>query len=254
MTDPRVFEINNYEINSFLICQAHNCLGTEISVYSENKGNESIANELKFFKIVQRAGHPNFHFEIDGKIYVYGLRAINADYTIVLRCLKCTHSAFISPSKILKEIIQNSPENSKNFITFKKSKKFLDREDPKVYDIKNYELHSLEIRGVHKCPGTELSVYFETHPPSDEIISDNNRLKFQPKKSNLDLTSVIRKCKLVKITNVRGNPILHFNINEKIYFYGIRGIKANYKIKLGCTKSCKKGDLKWVGCGTHSYI
>jgi hypothetical protein len=122
----------------------------------------------------------------------------------------CATSSLISPSKSLKEIIQNTP-------LFSKYSKILNMADPRFFDIYNYEINSFSICQAHRCLGTELSVYSES--------------------------KVNRKCKLVKITKVRGSPILHFNINEKIYFYGIRGIKANYKI-----------NLKWVGCGTHSYI
>ena len=44
------------------------------------------------------------------------------------------------------------------------------------------------------------------------------------------------KCELLKITNRSGHPNFHFEINGQVYFYGIRGIKANYTIDLVCTK------------------
>jgi hypothetical protein len=43
--------------------------------------------------------------------------------------------------------------------------------------------------------------------------------------------------KLVKIANHHGRPNFRFEINGKAYFYGIRGIKADYKIVLFSTKT-----------------
>ena len=44
-SDPRVYDINNYDINSFESSGAHTCLGTSIDVY--NKNNFQSKNEIK---------------------------------------------------------------------------------------------------------------------------------------------------------------------------------------------------------------
>ena len=141
ISDPKVCDIKNYDINSVEICGAHKCPGIEPD---ENKV------EYKLIKVTNNRGNPNFHFEINGKYYVYGFRGIKRDYKIVFACIKsiCHTYASITASEFLKEIIQNSPENSKY-------PKFLDRSDPKVYVWQNYEINSLEFYGAHKCPGIE---------------------------------------------------------------------------------------------------
>ena len=107
--------------------------------------------EYKFVKIVKgKQGVPNFHFEINGKYYVYRYRGIRANYKISLVCSKdgCGKTATITPSEFLKEIIQNSPENSKY-------PKFFDKSDPKVYEMQNYYINSIVICGAHTCRGIE---------------------------------------------------------------------------------------------------
>ena len=54
------------------------------------------------------------------------------------------------------------------------------------------------------------------------------------------------KCKLLKIlTNNRRVPKFYFEMNEKFYFYGYRGITADYKIILYCSKG---------NCGNYATI
>ena len=75
--------------------------------------------QLKLIKIDNRRGYPNLHFEIDGKLYSYGILGIKADYTMILRCQKqfrnsrCNSVSFILPSDSLKRIIQDKPTESK---------------------------------------------------------------------------------------------------------------------------------------------
>ena len=57
---------------------------------------------------------------------------------------------------------------------------------------------------------------------------------------NCALNQTNIKFKLLRILNRLGNPILHFKINRKMYFYGIRGVRADYKIVLQCTRTYKK--------------
>jgi hypothetical protein len=165
--------------------------------------NQSKLN-CKLVKIENRSGHPKFHFEIDEKMYIYGIQGIKKDYKIILVCSKqvngspCRNRSSILPSHFLKQIIHYSPNSkySKNF----------DKSDPRVFDLKNYDLNSFDIGEGHKCSGTEIEI--------NEV-----------------------KCKIIKIENRRGNPNFHFEIDGKMYNYGIRGIKQNYKIVLRCTKS-----------------
>jgi hypothetical protein len=182
--------------------------------------------KVKLVKIENRNGNPNLHFEIDGKMYFYGIEGIESDYKIVLRCQKnlykskCNNLSSILPSEFLKQIIHDTSKEQK--LDFPK---FFNKLDPRVYDIKNYDLNSFEIGNGHKCPGTEIDVYLKNDIPG--------------------------KYKLVKIGYQRGHPKFHFEINGKYYFYGIRGIKADYKIVLVCTKKSEKGKSK---CNNHSTI
>jgi hypothetical protein len=175
--------------------------------------------KCKLVKIENRRGHPNYHFEIDGKIYFYGIYGIKANYEITLRCTKtisgsaCNNCSTIFPSDFLKEIIQNSP-------TISKYLKIVDKSDPRVYDLKNYDLNSFDIGEGHKCPGTEIK-----------------------KVSKLELFNKLQ-CKLVKIVNSRGFPNLHIEINGKMYFYGIKGVKADNKVVLRCHKSLSGSKLR----------
>ena len=45
------------------------------------------------------------------------------------------------------------------------------------------------------------------------------------------------KCKFVTIANRSGHPSFHFEIDGQMYFYGILGIKEDYKIILRCTEN-----------------
>jgi hypothetical protein len=176
--------------------------------------------KCNLLKIDNRRGHPYFHFEIDKKLYFYGLRAgVRADYKLDLVCTKTyakgkakcdTHSS-IFPLEFLKKIIHHSPEKTTYPL-------FLDKSDPKVYDIQNYDINSLDIGKGHKCSGIELDEYNKMHEKHEKV-----------------------KCKLVKIAHtICGSPIFYFEINGKMYFYSLRGIKKDYKMTLYCSKSGKK--------------
>ena len=75
------------------------------------------------------------------------------------------------------------------------------------------------------------------------------------------------KCKIVNIAKSRtGSPIFYLKINnEKIYSYGIRGIKADFKICLTCTKTFREtknleettrtcGNTSFIARVAHGYI
>jgi hypothetical protein len=172
-SDPRVFDIQNYDVNSFDIGKGHSCSGTEIENYKKMNNHDIKKVKCKLLKIENNRGHPKFHFEIDEKIYFYGLRGIKADYKIVLCCPKrsCLNSASILPSEFLKQLIQDSPKNGRY-------SKVLNISDPRAYDINNYDSNSFEIRGSHKCQGIEHDVYIEKIHKKREI-SKNNRRKLK---------------------------------------------------------------------------
>jgi hypothetical protein len=245
-SDPKVYDINNYDINSFEIREEHKCTGTEISVYlnylnSQNKPVEPVlgpkeVQECKLVDISNRRGNPIFHFEINGKIYSYGLRLVRADYKIILHCTrpssKCYIKSSISPSESLKEIIKIREATNHTKVA-----KYLDRSDPKFYDINNYDINSFEVRGEHKCAGTEIAVYLKN-------INSQNKEVIGVKE--------VKECKLVDISNHFKNPQFHFEINGKPYVYGYRGIKTDYRIVLYCSKVDREN--KKVICGNFSSI
>ena len=109
--------------------------------------------KCKILNIYSVRGHPCFHFEINGNIYTYGTRGVRADFKIRLYCSKkiCSNLSFISPSGKGKGFIRNTPKDQKS-----KFPKFIDKMDPRVYDIDSYDINSFEIYGTHRCPGTEL--------------------------------------------------------------------------------------------------
>jgi hypothetical protein len=123
---------------------------------SEIRKNETLQNcalnqsklNCKLVKIENRRGYPKFYFEIDGKIYFYGIRGIKPDYTIILRCTKqpCNNSSFIAPLDFLKQIMQD--KSSKNHYP---KTLYVDISDPRVYDLKNYDINSFDIGKGHKC-------------------------------------------------------------------------------------------------------
>jgi hypothetical protein len=245
-SDPRVYDLKNYDVNSFDIGDGHKCSGTEINILSKSNNKPEIEiNEVKckLVKISNRRRHPYLHFEINGKMYFYGIRGVKPDYKIVLRCHEkisdstCNNLSSIRPSDFLKQIIRNN----KNKIKCKYAKIF-DTSDPRVYDMKNYDINSFEIGKGHKCPGIERDVYLKLN---DKPESRANPVKY----------------KLVKIANNRGYPNFHFEINGEIYFYGLRGIRADFNLILYCTKKCAKNAStipsetgKSKRCYTRSYI
>ena len=137
---------------------------------------------------------PIFYFEINGKIYFYGIIGIKADYKIHLQCTKiinkskCANLSVISPSEKGKVIIINRPKR-----LYAQFPKILNKSDPRIYDIENYDINSFEICGAHKCSGTETELYMNKNIPV--------------------------KCKLLKIRSSHHRSDLitfHFKINEKI--------------------------------------
>jgi hypothetical protein len=67
--------------------------------------------------------------------------------------------------------------------------------------VTNYNISSFEICEAHKCLGTDIDAY--------------------RKKNNLPV-----KFKIFQITDRRGHPKFHFEINGKVCFYGLRGNKS----------------------------
>ena len=158
--------MKSYDIKSFEIGVAHKCLGTDINIYEINNTIKKIQTpaKCKLHKISDNRGNPIFHFEINGKVYFYGTRGVRTDGKIGLRCSKkilnlkkaCCNSAYILPSAKGKVILQDTPTGLK-----RKFSKYLNKSDPRVYDLDNYDINSFEICGNHECSGTEFDVYLE---------------------------------------------------------------------------------------------
>jgi hypothetical protein len=109
-----------------------------------------------------------------------------ADFKIVLRCTKkflslsCDNLSSILPSDYLKQIIQNSPSISKY-------SKILDKSDPWVYDLKNYDLNSFDFGNGHKCSETEIKNFSKSNNIRE--IFDN---KVQCKSVEMGVCSYLR--------------------------------------------------------------
>jgi hypothetical protein len=122
--------------------------------------------KCKLLKISRSArGYPSFHLQINEKVYFYGFRGIRKDDRIILVCTKtfenntletkcCTNRSYILPSEFLKEIFQKGLKGSGFPL-------FMDKSDPRVYDIQNYDMNSFEIGKGHKCSGTEPAEYIK---------------------------------------------------------------------------------------------
>ena len=96
-SDPRVYDIQNYDKSSLEIIRSHKCQGTEINDYvKENKPEMPLGEMQKvkciLVKIVLGRSILFFHFEIDGKINFYKFEGITADLKIVLYCTKIPRS------------------------------------------------------------------------------------------------------------------------------------------------------------------
>jgi hypothetical protein len=118
--------------------------------------------KCKIVKIVNSRGFPNLHFEINGKMYFYGISGVRADSKIVFRLSgssqPCGNISTVLPSDFLKEIIQKTPSENKHT---SKYAKILDKSDPWVYDIDNYDINLFHIGSGHKCQGSEISLYLQ---------------------------------------------------------------------------------------------
>jgi hypothetical protein len=119
-------------------------------------------NSCKILKISDVCGTPLFYFEINGKMYSYGIKGVEADYKIRLQCSitkkVCGNLAVISPSEKGKLIIRDTPSGQKS-----KFPKFLDNLDPRIYDRENYDVNSFKIYGYHKCRGTDIIDYYKNN-------------------------------------------------------------------------------------------
>ena len=133
--------------------------------------------KCKLLKISRTAkGFPKYHFQINGKIFFYGFVGIKQDDKIVLICTRpyqkeqldypCNCHSFIFPTEVLKEIIEKNPKKRMDRRkTGRNYPKTLDKSDPRVYDINNYNINSFEIGKGHKCLGTELEAYLKKYKP-----------------------------------------------------------------------------------------
>ena len=96
--------------------------------------------KFKLVKIVKKNNRPHLHFEIDGKMFFYGIVGVRANNQIVIKCTSCKNFSYILPSEFLWQIMQYKPGDLKlNY------PKMFDYSDPKVYDIQNYDIDSFDI-------------------------------------------------------------------------------------------------------------
>ena len=133
---------------------------------------------LKISRTVK--GFPKYHFQINGKIFFYGFNGITKDDKIVLVCTRpylkdqvdynCGCHSHISPTEVLKEIIETKPKKRKYILKHLDIEKLpkiylktLNRSNPLVYDVNNYNINSFEIGKGHRCLGTEFDAYIKKY-------------------------------------------------------------------------------------------
>ena len=133
--------------------------------------------KCKLLKISRNVkGFPSYHFQINGKFFFYGFLGIQQDDKIVLKCTKsyqkeqldypCGCQSFILATEGLIKIIEKNPQKRMDRRkTGRNYPKTLDKSDPRVYDINNYNINSFEIRRGHRCLGTELDAYIKKYKP-----------------------------------------------------------------------------------------
>jgi hypothetical protein len=136
--------------------------------------------QCKLLKISRTVrGFPSYHFQINGKIFFYGFQGIKKDDKILLICTKpyqkeqlnytCGCQSYILPLKDLNEIIAKSPlKRERRFMDRRKTGKMtyaktMDRTNPRVYDVNNYNINSFEIGKGHRCLGTEFDAYIKKY-------------------------------------------------------------------------------------------
>jgi hypothetical protein len=187
----------------------------------QTPANSAPGGKLKLVNIVTGLrGGLNFHFEIDGKMYFYGMTFLRGDLTTVLKCMKNPYSRCSNRSTILYNLKDCNYQK-----IFKNHPNIFYKSDPSFFDIHNYDINSFDIEKGHSCAGHDIVAYYKKYKP--EVAPEFE--KYQE----------MSEFKLVKIANRRGHPTFHFEISGKIYFYAFEGVKADYTIVLSCTKSPK---------------
>ena len=189
--ESRIIEQNQHNIE---IRPSENNRDKTSQICSNNASEQKmpVKKEIKckLVNILNLRGYPKFFIEIDGKIYSYGIRAIKSNYRIELRCTKqflssaCNNISFIQPLDSLLDIIHDKPKKIRT-----NSPKFIDRSDPRVYDIKYYDADSFDFGRGHRCPGTELDVYLQKNKPEIPVISLDEMENDIDKKNSLVSTN-----------------------------------------------------------------
>ena len=88
----------------------------------------------------------------------------------------------------------------------------------------------------------------------DQETKKNENKKLSDITADCALEQTNIKCKLLKIAGQRTkSPLFHIQINRKVYFYSITGIRADHKIVLRCTNRYQINKLRPT-CNNLSFL
>jgi hypothetical protein len=198
-TDPRIFDLHGYDLETFKLSSEHKCEGTDFEIYNKSLLPVSLPvpepTSIQLLKIEKYRESPTFHFKINGQMYFYGFRGVKVDFKIVLRCKKmhenCYLLSHVSPTEQLKEIIFERPRfQLKNARNKNYELKYFDKTDPRVYDTNSYDFSSFEFFGDHKCRGISMENYLD--PNFRNIFTKNIRFR---KNKSLEMSENLKKYK-----------------------------------------------------------
>jgi hypothetical protein len=174
---------------------------------------QSKYSHVKILQIQHMDDILSFHIQINDKVlndtvYLYSFKGIKSNFEIVLECEICNHLAYICPNDILKNIIFDKPENQRIF--FSKDMKL---SNPLVTEMTSYDTKNFEINLKKGCLGLELDSYLSLNTQTD-----------------------MQTVKILKVVKNPCGPLFHIQINDKIYFYSLKGISSKFKIILKCNE------------------
>ena len=184
--DPRVYELESYDLDSF--DKVKKCVAMTFDCYSASQNVKNVDSEIhnktshdnlkiaptseknaKILKIATNKKFTSFYIEFGELVYLFGYRGVKANFDIVLKChRKCSHTIFLRPKDVLKDIIFDSPKGTKHGY-FPKS---ILLSDARVCDPDNYSLEGLDISLIKKCRGKKLQEYNKeiTFSPKNHVF------------------------------------------------------------------------------------
>ena len=189
-----------------------------------------IKKKCKILKIANHRGNPHYHIEFDDKIYAYGFRGIKTDFSLILRCqkTKCNNTSFIKPSSHLREIIFDKPKGHKT-----KYCKSLDRNDSRLYDIKNYDINTFEFCSPHKCDGFENIRSNFSKPATNIKIA---RTLAEQKNGSLLAITEYSQVYSYRSKHISGRKYsqYHIKIGDRVFQFVCKGVKSDFDFSLSC--------------------